>query len=215
MTPIPAAPKIYHITHVDNLASIIADGALYSDAVMIQRSDVHATIGMSEIKTRRLRLAVDCHHGTRVGDYVPFYFCPRSVMLYVIHCANHPELSYRGGQEPIVHLEMNLHAVVDWADAEDGRWAFSLSNAGAVYAEFRASLPELDQINWTVVAARDWRDPDIKENKQAEFLVHEAVPWYLVSRIGVRNLEIKNRAEAIIADAAHQPIVLIKSDWYY
>jgi hypothetical protein len=25
-------------------------------------------------------------------------------MLYVIHCANHPELDYRGGQEPIVHL---------------------------------------------------------------------------------------------------------------
>ena len=30
-------------------------------------------------------------------------------MLYVIHCANHPELAYRGGQQPIIHLEADLH----------------------------------------------------------------------------------------------------------
>jgi hypothetical protein len=60
---------------------------------------------MSAIKRRRVEeLEVSCHPGTKVGDYVPFYFCPRSVMLYVIHRANHPDLSYRGGQEPIVHL---------------------------------------------------------------------------------------------------------------
>jgi hypothetical protein len=40
---------------------------------------------MSSIKRRRIeQLAVSCHPGTRVGDYVPFYFCPRSIMLFVI-----------------------------------------------------------------------------------------------------------------------------------
>ena len=35
--PVPAQPKIYHIVHVDRLASIVADGCLWSDAVMVQR----------------------------------------------------------------------------------------------------------------------------------------------------------------------------------
>ena len=43
---------------------------------------------MGEIKARRLAQPVRCNPGTLVGDYVPFYFCPRSVMLYLIYKAN-------------------------------------------------------------------------------------------------------------------------------
>jgi hypothetical protein len=48
---------------------------------------------------------VKCHPGTCVGEYVPFYFCPRSVMLYVINKGNHLDLQFRDGQSGIVHLE--------------------------------------------------------------------------------------------------------------
>jgi hypothetical protein len=84
---VPDRPKIYHIVHVDNLASIVADGCLWPDAVMVKRQG-GAVIGNNEIKADRLRLPVDCHAGTCVGDYVPFYLCPRSVMLYVISKRN-------------------------------------------------------------------------------------------------------------------------------
>jgi hypothetical protein len=211
----PVRPKIYHITHVDNLRSILREGVLVSDAAMIARGGPTAAIGMSTIKARRLSLAVDCHAGDNVGDYVPFYFCPRSIMLYVIYCANHPELSYRGGQGPIVHLEADLHDVVAWATRVRRRWAFSLSNAGAVYAQFRARVAELDQINWNAVAATDFRSAEIKEGKQAEFLVHGSFPWTLVSGIGVLSAAMKGRAEAAIASAAHRPPVHIQRDWYY
>ncbi len=93
MTTPPARPKLYHITHVDNLRHIVADGGLWSDADMLARGGPPRAIGMSGIKRRRVEeLEVDRQPGTKVGDYVPFYFCPRSVMLFVIHCANHPEL---------------------------------------------------------------------------------------------------------------------------
>lgn len=215
MSAPPARPKIYHITHVDNLGSIVREGALMSDATMIARGGPAAAIGMSTIKTRRLSLPVDCHAGDSVGDYVPFYFCPRSIMLYVIHCANHPELSYRGGQGPIVHLEADLHDVAAWANGARRRWAFSLSNAGAVYAQFRARVAELDQIDWNAVAATDFRSSEIKEGKQAEFLVHGSFPWTLISRIGVLSAAVKAQAEASMAGTAHQPAVHIQRDWYY
>jgi hypothetical protein len=141
VSPVPAQPKIYHITHVDNLAAIATERSLLSDAAMLERDGPSVTIGMSAIKKRRVEeIVVSCHPGTKVGDYVPFYFCPRSVMLYLLHRANHPDLTYLGGQDLIVHLEADLHEVVAWAATQNRRWAFSLSNAGARYVETRNRL---------------------------------------------------------------------------
>ena len=216
MSPVPAQPKIYHITHVDNLAAIIREGVLLSDTTMLERGGPSVTIGMSAIKRRRVEdLTVSCHPGTKVGDYVPFYFCPRSVMLYLLYQANHQDLTYRGGQGPIVHLEADLHEVVTWAREQDRRWAFSLSNAGSYYVEILNRLEQLDQINWGAIAATDFRSADMKEGKQAEFLVHGSFPWELVRRIGVISAEMKARAEASLAQATHRPPVEILSNWYY
>lgn len=215
MSAPPPQPKIYHITHLDNLASIVQDGELESDAMMIVRGGPAAGIGMSSIKERRLRLPVRCNPGSCVGDYVPFYFCPRSVMLYVLYRGNHPEVSYTGGQGVIVHLEADLYDVVSWAEAVGKPWAFSLSNAGAFYAEFHNQLENLGRINWTAVAATDFRSPDVKEGKQAEFLVHGTFPWTLVTRIGVKSMDIRNQAIAAMAGAAHRPRVEIMPNWYY
>jgi hypothetical protein len=212
--PVPANPKIYHIVHVDNLASIIADGGLSSDAVMVQRPG-GTVIGMGSIKQRRLGLPVSCHPGTHVGDYVPFYFCSRSIMLYVIYCANHAELAYKGGQQPIVHLEADLNKVVAWAAANGQCWAIALSNAGAVYTQFRTGLENLGEINWDAVAASDFRPADIKEGKQAEFLMQQSFPWHLVERIGVHSQPIVPKVAAAMHGAAHRPLLEIKRGWYY
>jgi hypothetical protein len=212
--PVPAQPKIYHIVHIDNLASIAGDGCLWSDSAMGEREG-GTVIGMGRIKHRRLGLPVSCHEGTKVGEYVPFYFCPRSIMLYVIHCANHPELAYRGGQQPIVHLEADLHKVVQWAEANERRWAFSLSNAGAFYTQFRTGLDRLDVINWNAVAATNFRAADVKEAKQAEFLVQNSFPWHLIEKVGVYSESIATRVSAAIQGAAHRPQIEMKRGWYY
>ena len=212
----PALPRIYHITHVDNLARIVADGWLVSDREILARGGPAQAIGMSAIKRRRVEeLDVDCHPGTKVGDYVPFYFCPRSVMLYVIYSANHPELSYLGGQVPIVHLEADLHEVIRWAEANGRRWAFSLSNAGARYAEFRRRVEELDQLDWDAIGNRDFRSAQVKEGKQAEFLLHERFPFDLVNRIGVRSVDAQDRAAAALAALARRPPIEVRPEWYY
>lgn len=206
--------KIYHIVHVDKLASIIADRFLLSDAELVQRSG-GTVIGMSTIKQRRLALPVTCHTELCVGGCVPFYFCPRSIMLYVIHRANHPELTYQGGQGPILHLEADLQEAVDWADRNSQRWAFSLSNAGARYVQFRSSLDELAEINWQAVAATDFRSYEISEGKQAEFLVERMFPWTLVRRIGVRSHRIAADVTGALEKAEHRPVVEVKPSWYY
>lgn len=217
MSAVPARPSIYHITHVENLAQIVADGGLLSDAVMVARGGPAAAIGMSNIKQRRLSLRVKCYVDECVGDCVPFYFCPRSVMLYLIYCGNHRELSYRGGQGPILHFEADLHEAMNWADADNRRWAFSLANAGAVYTEFHNQRNHLDEIDWAAVASTDFRDPQVKEGKQAEFLVHEFFPWELIRRIGVHSRDIERQVlrEFARSGVEHRPTVQIQRQWYY
>lgn len=211
--PMPAKLKIYHIVHVDRLPQIVADGWLWCDAEIAVRSFAGTTIGMSQIKDRRLKeLTLTSYPDLHVGDCVPFYFCPRSIMLYLLHRSNHADLSYRGGQGPIVHLEADLHDTVAWADEQKLRWAFTLSNAGACYFEDRCDLDDLGQIDWSAVQARDWQGS--KEGKQSEFLVEKKFPWQLVSRVGVYSRAVHGQvASALIT--AHRPRIEIKTDWYY
>ena len=215
---VPAQPKLYHIVHVDRLRSIVADGHLWCDREVLRRasqgSEPGTTIGMSSIKHRRLNaLKLASHPDLFVGDCVPFYFCPRSVMLYLIERANHPELTYRGGQAPILHLEADLHAVVRWAQQEGLRWAFTLSNAGSTYFEDRCDLGQLGEINWAAVEARDWQA--VKEGKQAEFLLESAFPWHLVERIGVKSMQTYPLAMSALPSPGHRPPVEVRPDWYY
>jgi len=213
--PAPADPSIYHIVHVDRLASILATGGLLSDARLAAKPAAGSTIGMGLIKQRRLVLPVKCHPHDKVGEYVPFYFCSRSVMLFVIHCANNPELAYRGGQGPILHLEASLKDAISYADLNGARWAITPSNAGAVYTPFHNDLGCLSEINWTAVASTDFRSPDVKEAKQAEFLMHDMFPWHLVRKIGVRSATVAQQVANILVQANHRPAVEIRPDWYY
>lgn len=211
----PTNPKIYHITHMDNLSSIMAAGCIGSDAQRIGQGLANTNIGMTEIKRRRLALEVGCHPGTKVGEYVPLYFCPRSIMLFLIYRSNHPDLSYRGGQRPIVHLEADLNRVVQWAEANNRKWAFSKSNAGAYYTKFFNQPDHFGEIDWEAVTALDFRDPMIKEGKQAEFLLLNDFPWHLIERIGVMDQQMAEQVALLERQAAYQPTVSVQRGWYY
>ena len=211
---VPATPKIYHIVHVDRLPSIINDGFLWCDAEIVKCSPTGTTIGISGIKQRRLNeLTLNNHPGLHVGDCVPFYFCPRSVMLYVLSRANTLELPYKRGQNLIVHLEADLRQTVAWAEKNNLRWAFTLSNAGTYYFEDRCDLTQLNEINWSAVQAVDWRN--CRDDKQAEFLIEKRFPWELVSRIGLRTPQVRDQVNKILQDASYKPQVEIKTKWYY
>lgn len=209
-------PDIYHITHADNLRSIAASDGLWSDAERIRRGLVHQNVGLTEIKQSRLtERSVHCHPGTMVGEYVPFYFCPRSIMLYLLYRGNRQGLTYTGGQRPIVHLVANLERTVAWADAHGVRWAFSNRNAGTAYAKFFSDLASLDQIDWNAVRASDFRDPLVKDGKQAEFLLHSRFPWELIDRIGTADAEMAAGVASILGGGAEIPLIEARPEWYY
>ena len=210
---VPAQPKIYHIVHVDKLPSIIADEFIWCDAEIVRRVPSGTTIGMGKIKTRRLHKPLNSYPDLHVGDCAPFYFCPRSVMLYMFWKNNHPEITYDGGQEPIVHLIADLHDVVQWAEENDRRWVFTDSNAGSFYFNDYADLSQLSAIDWAAVGSTSWSG--CREQKQAEFLLENSFPWHLIEYIGVHNRHVYTQVAHALAVSTHKPQLEIKTEWYY
>lgn len=211
----PSNPKIYHITAIENLQSIISAGYISSDAG-VRDANRALAVGMSVIKDRRLcELEVKSRKGTKVGQYVPFYFCPRSVMLYIIKMGNHPDMPYKEGQMRIVHLEADLRESIKWAEGEKRCWAFTDRNAGARYTSFFSKVEHLNKIDWEAVFAEDFRQPAVKEAKQAEFLMYNHFPWFLIRRIGVIDQSIAHEVEKILIQTDHSPAVFVKKNWYY
>src|SRR5206468_2991404 len=172
---------IYHITHVDNLSRIVADGRLWSDAQRIARGFASTNIGYNHIKERRMKRPVLVSAGGTLGQYVPFNFCSRSVMLYVVSQGHQ---DYSGGQQPIIHLVSSIQTAV----ATGRPWFFTDRHADLGYAQQFASLDALESIDWQIMPLRQWGgNTETKEKRQAEFLLYDWCPWTVITSIAVIN----------------------------
>jgi hypothetical protein len=201
------AVSISHITHLDNLAGILEQGCLWSDAKRIELGLVNQNIGYSHIKQRRLVRPVNVAAGGTIGQYVPFNFCPRSVMLFVIS-RGHDD--YSGGQDNILHLISD----VDTVRLSNQHCFFTDIHADLDYAEQVDDFSRINELDLNkIINERYWQD--FKEEKQAEFLAFEAVQWQTIQRIGVKSQEVAERVRDLIQRQAHQPDIVVKPDWYY
>lgn len=211
---IPRNQKIYHIVHKDRLSSIIQDGYLLSDRLIRQKQYQLPTIGLDNIKNRRLNeLKLDSYPDLFVGDCVPFYFCPRSVMLYLIYQKN-SALTYQDGQENIIHLQADLSQVIEWAKSQNIRFAFTTSNAGSYYFNDYCKIDDLDKINWDAVVSTQWSNPEIKEGKQAEFLIEKQFPFELFESIGIYSDKISQEVKQILSNRINMNVNVCRN-WYY
>jgi hypothetical protein len=203
----PAQTYIYHITDVTHLPGILAEGGLLSDARMAHRNP-GLVIGYDHIKLRRLQeLRVDCCENRFVGEFVPFYFCPRSPMLYTVNIGKTG--LQPGCQKTIVHL---VGTVQDGINL--GRdWAISSGNAGAYHTSFRGEVEALDGLDWEAISARQWQGRT--HQKSAEFLLGDFFPWTGIWGIGCQNSTVAEEVRSMLKQAAHQPKVAVKPDWYY
>ena len=213
MSTPPAHPELFHIIHVDRLEPIINSGNLYSDAIVTRQQMLGTQIGLSEIKERRALKNLASYSDLHVGDCVPFYFCPRSIMLYLIYKQNHPQLTYTGGQNEIIHLRLCMHCCIAWADKNNLRWVFTDSNAGSNHFREFNNLSDLKELDWQAIVAHKWKE--IRHKKQAEFLIENKVCFKNVLEIGVKNETTRQQVVNMLGNSNYSPIVNIKSDWYY
>lgn len=168
---------------------------------------VNQNIGYSHIKQRRLLRPVNVAAGGMIGQYVPFNFSPRSVMLYVIHRGH---ADFQGGQDCVLHLISDTETI-------------SLSNEHCFFTDIHADLDYAEQIDdfsrlaeldiQKIINEKYWQD--FKEEKQAEFLAYESVQWHTVKRIGVKSQAVADDVNLLLQSAQHKPVVQVRPEWYY
>lgn len=129
MTGSPENTLIYHITDIANFRGIVAGGGLSSDVAMAPFNP--EVIGYDHIKKRRAtEIQVGCCGDRFVGEFVPFYYCPRSPMLFSINNGNTGRPA--GCQRSILHLVSKVGLALNGATD----WAISDGNAGRIIAFF-------------------------------------------------------------------------------
>lgn len=172
----------------------------------LARGLVPTNIGQRHIKRRRLTRAVTTRAGGKLGDYVPFNFCPRSMMLYVV---NQGHDDYGGGQTEIVHLVSRVSTAI-----RQGRpWAFTDRHAELAHALHFDDLADLGEVPWHVMDVKYWSQ--VKEERQAEFLVHDFFPWTAVEAVGVWGQATATKVHQAMRAASHRPAVSVEREWYY
>ncbi len=202
----PDQTLIYHITDVENLPGILAGGALRSDAAMALHNP--AVIGYGHIKQRRMtEIRVNCCGGRFVGEFVPFYFCPRSPMLFTVNRGNTGRPV--GCQRTIVHLVSTLATGI----SQNRPWAISDGNAGAFHAGFSADLAALADLDWAAIRATQWQGRT--HEKSAEFLIADFFDWSGFSVVACHNEATAQKVQNMLLQSAHRPAVKIEPQWYY
>ncbi|MEO7196441.1 MAG: DUF4433 domain-containing protein [Pseudonocardiaceae bacterium] len=210
--PRPVPTWLYHFTPIHHLASIIERGLLCDTGAAADPLAVE--VGNRGIKERRRRRAVPVDPRGVVADYVPFYFAPRSPMLYAIAMGNVPE--YTGGMDPLVYLVTTADRL-----AELGLpMLFTDRNAVLETVRFTHDLADLDAwIDWPLMRAKMWNntpsEPDRRERRMAECLVHRQVPWWAIEYVVARTPARAAEARATLARFSQGSAVQTRPAWYF
>lgn len=208
--PIP----IYHITHINNLESILKEGGLIANSRLKRQQINYLDIAHENIQSRRANTPVPCSAGGVLHDYVPFYFAPCSPMLYAIHKGN--VAAYKGGQDSVIYLVSDAEII----ESEGLDFTFTDGHAVMAYADFYNELEALEYtIDWNLMESKYWfdtpEDPNRKFRRQAEFLIHQFCPWELITEIGVINQRIKSEVNQSLQIFNTRKVVNIQRRWYY
>lgn len=201
---------IYHFTDSANLKRILAAGELRAH----RTAGCVVDVADETIKTRRTRTVVPSGPGGNVSDYVPFYFAPRSPMLFRIEHGGVEGVSPEPGR--IVYLVSSTDALLDAGHA----CVFTDGNAAAAFTTFHDDSEQLAAvIDWPLMRARYWMntpdDPDRRRRRCAEFLVHQAVPLDKIEELGVYDAAAQSTVGELVAAATSSVEVRIRSDWYF
>lgn len=182
----------FRITHIDNISYIEKYGLARANSPLCAPNYVN--IGDKEVIRMRSNRDVK---GYKLSEYIPFYFGPRSPMLYVIqHGYNGVQ---RVGAEQIVYCVIRLDDIINSSKDCIFTDGHALSELTVFYEKER--LGQINEIvNYNDVYSSQWnseKDLDLKRRKEAELLIKNDLEPQFVRGYVVYNTASKQRLESI------------------
>ena len=214
--------RLFHMTHVDNLANILRAGKLLAKSHV--KKNQRISIASEEVQSRREKVLVTKPPGGVLHDYVPFYFAPRAPMLYCNHIGS---IENACEQSDIIYFVTTAQTLAPKAD-----FVFYDRHAVLNYAECFNQLDDLGKIDWRIFFepphtggyAKYWQDrqdnnhphwSSRREIRQAEFLVHVELDFSLISEIAVYNDTVKAQVINALQDSDYNHNIITEPNWYF
>lgn len=209
--------RIYHLTHVKNLADILRAGRLLADGN--SEWDARPTVDISSADNRAARRNALLAAGgsSSVANYVPFALTPKSSIWEGVLGGEADDRLASSvldiAPADFVMLVTTVKAVFDATDARDG------SNAVAVAVTDGDAANPLTRFGSTRDAAerqiRKLRADQLSEViLDAELLVADEFPVDRVTLIGVANDRARDVVKSILQDFSFRPKVAVYPPWF-
>ncbi|MGP1472300.1 MAG: type II toxin-antitoxin system toxin DNA ADP-ribosyl transferase DarT [Prevotella intermedia] len=197
----------FRITHIKNISHIAKCGIVKASSPLHDKKFVN--IGDSQVIKLRKGKVVKGYH---IGEYIPFYFGPRSPMLYVI------QHGYNGVQrvepEEIVYCVIKLDDLIT-----DGiECIFTDGHALSFLTSFytKDDLVKIDsKVKYDDVYSSQWNleeDNDLKRRKEAELLIKDDLPAKYIKGYVVYN---ENARQSLIGKGINENMIVVKSNYYF
>ena len=230
--------RVYHLTHISNLAAILRDGRLLANEALTVRPAVDISAPATRNRRREARVAGD---DRSVAEYVPFFLSPNATVWESIRAEQaDPRLALDAhGSEAFdfVMLVSTVKKINDGlsalaaapetsadtaapetsadADApadETPRATVAVTNGDAAgsLTRFGATPATAERMLQTLRA-----EADGAMILDAELLVPDAVPMELITLIGVCNDNVRETVRGILKASAFKPKVAVYPPWFH
>ena len=169
-------------------------------------------IGNPELIDKRANHPVPLPPAGVLGDYVPFYFTPFSVMMKNIHSGR--GVLQRANEEIVILVSSIPHIQEQGLD-----FLFTDSHAYYQWTNFYNDISDLDKIDWPILQARDFardpNDPAKFERYQAEALIHQSCPISGLLGIVCYTDALKKNIQQLLNERNLNLSVHARTGWYF
>ena len=206
----PEKALIFRITHCQNVPWILDHGLHCRTSETLDPNFIE--IGNPDIIARRRNQVVPLAPGGVLADYVPFYFTPRTPMLYNITSGYQGMKRTRASDIAIL--------VASLRDLQSQGVSFLLTdrNAALAAARYANDLLALDRLDWPRLKASDFTrspdDPEKIERYQAEALIHRLLPASQLRGIAVYDDTAEASLRSALNSRGSSLKLVVRRDWY-
>lgn len=196
------------MTHIENLPHLMKNGVTHRNSENSDKS--YKPIGDNTLIDTRSNFILP--NELFLGNYIPFYFGPRTPMLYVI------QNGYNG--VTALHPSKIIYCVTNVQTIVDNNFPFLYTDGHATdrFSSFY-SLKDINDIeshvDFKATKAKFWNDEndlDLKRRKEAEFLILNDIPFNCLLGFGTYNDEARKSLTEL---GIEEKKVIVKSNLYF
>lgn len=201
---------IYRMIYYKNLEGLLTHGINCANSE--NKIPNYINIGAKNLISKRYTHKVPVEPYGVLNDYVPFYFSPRSPMLYTI---NKNPKQYGVLQSDIIFLVSSVEKI----EEHNLKYVFNDGHFNFAFTEFYNKKEDLDKVDFDLMKEKVWtnteEDTDRERRRQAEFLIYQSVPFDCIGAIISYNETVQKHVQNVLSKYSKTQYNLVKTDYYF